>query len=452
MMPGNRTTSGIVLVLSLIVGLISPGRELRAQFNSSTTLPSAPSRMLASGVSLPTAVPSTPWSGVPTSMSPRANSARLPVPQVASAAPRARLLPPAPIGEPPPRLPPSAPANSDWLRGGAIPPRNGPPQALPPSGMADLPPVERPRTRPVLFDPTTENSDLIAPGRLMPLPPAAGPPVGPKSSVGATGPLTNNGAKEGVLQQLAFIKAVMPKFDPNGLGFADLLLKGTLAFPTTSRESPLLISPGFAAHFLDGPSASLVPARLFESWTEFRWLRPIGAKWMFDFAFTPGIYGDYTYINADTWRFQGRGIAIYNWSETMQLIAGAAYLDRDDVKYMPIGGVIWTPNPTWRFEILVPRPRVTTVLSQDARRTWSTYFAGEFGGNTFSATLPDNSRNVITYHDLRLFGGFERKTAKGHSFYAELGWVFARKLEYRDNGVPSFDPVDTMLLRSGTAY
>jgi hypothetical protein len=305
---------------------------------------------------------------------------------------------------------------------------------------------------PVLFDPTTENRELIAPGRLMPLPPAAGPPVGPKSSVGATGPLTNNGAKDGVLQQLAFIKAVMPKFDPNGLGFADLLLKGMLAFPTTSRDSPLLITPGFAAHFLDGPSDSLVPARLFESWTEFRWLRPIGAKWMFDFAFSPGIYGDYTFINADTWRYQGRGIAIYNWSATMQLIGGLAYLDRDDIKFMPIGGVIWTPNPKWRFEILVPRPKVTNVLSQDGRRTWSTYLAGEFGGNTFSAELPDNTRNVITYSDLRLLGGIERKSAKGHSFYGEIGWVFNRKLDYRDNGVPSFDPVDTMLLRSGTAY
>lgn len=342
------------------------------------------------------------------------------------------------------------PSGDDWLRGGA--PAQLPPRALPPSGLVELPPVDGPRTVPVLFDPTTENRDLIAPGRLMPLPPAAGPPVGPKSSVGATGPLSNNGAKDGVLQQLAFIKGVMPKFDPNGLGFTDLLLKGMLAFPTTSRESPLLITPGFAAHFLDGPSDSPVPAQLFESWTEFRWLRPIGARWMFDFAFTPGIYGDYTFINADTWRYQGRGIAIYNWSETMQLIAGLAYLDRDDIKFMPIGGVIWTPNPTWRFEILVPRPKVTNVVSQDYRRTWSTYLAGEFGGNTFSAELPNKTRNVLTYHDLRLYAGFERKSAKGHSFYGEIGWVFARKLEYRDNGVPSFDPVDTMLLRSGTAY
>ncbi len=347
------------------------------------------------------------------------------------------------MSEPPRRLPPSSPADSDWLRrgGGAD---LGAPQ--------DLPPVIGPRTQPVLFDPTTENRELIAPGRLMPLPPAAGPPVGPKSSVGATGPLTTNGAKDGVLQQLAFIKNVMPKFDPNGLGFMDLLVKGMLAFPTTSRESPLLISPGFAAHFLDGPSGSPVPAQLFESWTEIRWLRPIGSKWMFDFGFTPGIYGDYTYINADTWRYQGRGIAIYNWSATMQLIGGLAYLDRDDIKFMPIAGVIWTPNPKWRFEILVPRPKVTNVLSQDGRRTWSTYLAGEFGGNTFSATLPDQTRNVMTYSDLRLYGGFERKSAKGHSFYGEIGWVFNRKLEYRDNGVPSFDPVDTMLLRSGTAY
>lgn len=447
-MRGTRTISSFLRTLSLALGLIVTAQPLRAQslhaqYSSPTTLPAAPSRMLPSGVASPNVAQAASWPGAPFGMAPPGNSARMPAPQVASAQPPVRLLPPAPISEPPRRLPPSSPAESDWLRRGG---------GADPSAPQDLPPVRGPRAQPVLFDPTTENRELIAPGRLMPLPPAAGPPVGPKASVGATGPLTTNGAKDGVLQQLAFIKNVMPKFDPNGLGFMDLLVKGMLAFPTTSRESPLLISPGFAAHFLDGPSGSPVPAQLFESWTEIRWLRPIGAKWMFDFGFTPGIYGDYTYINADTWRYQGRGIAIYNWSATMQLIGGLAYLDRDDIKFMPIAGVIWTPNPKWRFEILVPRPKVTNVLSQDGRRTWSTYLAGEFGGNTFSATLPDQTRNVMTYSDLRLYGGFERKSAKGHSFYGEIGWVFNRKLEYRDNGVPSFDPVDTMLLRSGTAY
>jgi hypothetical protein len=333
--------------------------------------------------------------------------------------------------EPPIDQAASAPAEADWLASGAMPTHELPPRALP---------ANAPAARTAFLDPTTENRELVAPGRLMPLPPVAEQPQ-----------YRMPGAKEGVLQYAGFTKTLLLGGAGDNIRFVDLAVKATLGFPAPTRQSPLLITPGFTAHLLDGPTTTDLPGHLFESYMEMRWLNILSPAFTLDLAFTPGLYGDYSYVNSQTWRFQGRAVGIYACNPALQLVAGLAYLDREDVRVLPVAGLIWIPNDWWRIEAVAPRPRIARQLFANCRRQWWAYVGGEFGGNSFSITRADGLRDVATYHDLRLLVGAERKKLAGRTIYWEAGFVFARKLEYK-SGTPSIDPGPTALLRAGAYY
>ena len=61
--------------------------------------------------------------------------------------------------------------------------------------------------------------------------------------------------KPGPLQAVSLTADWLPRFGSDGLGSTDLSASLTLGLPFPTRKSPLLITPSFAAHFLDGPTA-----------------------------------------------------------------------------------------------------------------------------------------------------------------------------------------------------
>jgi hypothetical protein len=168
-------------------------------------------------------------------------------------------------------------------------------------------------------------------------------------------------------------------------------------------------------------------------------------------GFTPCINGDYAFINSKTWRFQARAIGIWTCNCTTQLLAGVAFIDRENIQFLPVAGLIWTPDQVWNFDLVVPRPRISRQLAVNWKREWRAYLGGEFGGNSFSILRTTGDQDVATYQDLRVVLGIERKKYRGRSFYLEAGVVFARKLEYA-SGTPSIDPGPSAMFQSGSYF
>jgi len=235
----------------------------------------------------------------------------------------------------------------------------------------------------------------------------------------------------------------------------DLQLKTVLAFPIPSREWPLIVTPGFGAHFLDGPAATDLPPRLYDAYVQFRSMKRLTPRWAMDLAVTPGVYSDFQQHTDEAVRITGYGAAMYTWTPTTKLLMGVAYLDRKDLRIMPIGGILWTPTPDLSSELAAPRPRIAHRLYwngalSDEIQDW-VYIAGELGGGIWAIRRVDDSNDQVTYTDYRVILGVERRDLGGLDGHVEVGYVFGRTLEYRSRDA-DIDLNPTVMLRAGLIY
>lgn len=313
---------------------------------------------------------------------------------------------------------------------------------VPPEGIAPDPGL-----RTAWYDPTSERRDLFTPEPL--------PPVGPEVSASAQDQAPSKlppGAKPGILQQLYLSETFLAAGgSPDSLGMNDIALRATLGFPLLTIESPLLVSPGYTMHLLDGPTALDVPPRLYEAYVDFRWLRRITPKLGMELAVTPGVFSDFNRVGPASIRIQGRGLAAFDWSQRLRLVAGVLYLDRDDIRILPAGGLIWNPHDNALYELVFPRPKIARRIAWNERAAWWTYVLGELGGNSYGATRAGGVEDTLTYRDYRVILGIERKVNLGISAYFETGYVFGRELEYL-TGPAAISPPGTVLVRGGLTY
>ena len=167
-------------------------------------------------------------------------------------------------------------------------------------------------------------------------------------------------------------------------------------------------------------------------------------------AVAPGWHSDFEQSSSEALRITGRVILAYDWSPNLKLIGGLVYLDRTDVNFLPAAGIIWTPTPDWRFEIIAPRPRVAYRLKEQGEMQDWLYLAGEFGGGSWAIEGP-NGPEVLNAQDYRLVSGYERRREGFMTGRLELGYVFGRSYQF-SNGQPDFDPSSTLLVRGGLSY
>ena len=233
------------------------------------------------------------------------------------------------------------------------------------------------------------------------------------------------------------------------LGMTDINLQGTFLFASHPQFS---ITPGFQTHFLNGPTRTDLPGQLYNARVEFRWMHQFNPRLGVEFALTPGLYSDFHQSGSDAVRIVGRVLGFYGWRPQTQLVFGAVYLDREDIKALPAAGLIHVPNPNTRIELIFPRPRFATrVRSQPGCDTWA-YIGGEFGGGSWAIERSGGGReDVVTYGDLRLLLGLEFKNENGPNWVVETAYVFSREVEYK-SGVGDFDPGATGMIRAGVTF
>lgn len=259
--------------------------------------------------------------------------------------------------------------------------------------------------------------------------------------------------KSGFFQKLNVQATVIDPAASSGFALTEIETALTVAVPAPTRDFPLLISPTFEARFLDGPVAPDLPPTLYTAGVDFMWVPTVGDRLRGLISVAPMVYSDFETQDADMFRVTGKGIV--QWDvipEQLQLVGGVLYLNRDDVRLLPVAGVIWNPNAYWNFELLFPRPRIARLINYGAEHSDWVYLLGEFGGNTWSVLRESGEQDKVTLRDVRLMLGLERRKNGGVNYRFEVGYVFAREIEYLSATTPDFAPADTLLLRVGTTF
>jgi hypothetical protein len=210
-----------------------------------------------------------------------------------------------------------------------------------------------------------------------------------------------------------------------------------------SVEEPSGMAAGFGVHFLDGPIRTEMPPRLFDfsiGYQRREWLRP---NFGWDFLFRVGAFSDFEGSAKDGVRFPSHVVTFLRYSSSLTWLVGVDYLDRDDVRILPVAGAVFTPTDEVRLDIAFPRPRAAFRVMDS--NTWL-YLAGELGGGTWAIERDETWDDNATYRDLRLVFGIETIELNGTGSALELGYVFDRELEYR-SGLGDYAPQDCLMIR-----
>src|SRR5690606_32614937 len=162
-------------------------------------------------------------------------------------------------------------------------------------------------------------------------------------------------------------------------------------------------------HFVHGPRRTDLPGQLYDASLEARMYWPFHDQLIGEFALAPSIFTDGDNTSGYALRIVWRGVGYYIWSPDVQLAAGSTFLDRKDILVLPIAGVIWTPTPDHRLDLLFPQPRIAHRYRHDAHHERWVYLSGELGGGSWAIERRTGRDDIVSYRDLRLITGIEWK-------------------------------------------
>jgi len=258
----------------------------------------------------------------------------------------------------------------------------------------------------------------------------------------------------------------MPGKSANEFGVNDVELSTTVNLPFLYNEAPLQVTPGFAVHYWRGPVYTAptfvdLPPRAYDAYLQGAW-EPRITPWLSgDVAFRVGVYSDFSRVTEDELRYMGKGLIVLSFSPSVTIKAGAWYLDRNRVKILPAGGMIWTPGGPGgdaRFEMLFPNPKLARRLTRVGDTDWWGYLRGEYGGGSWMVTHLDPAdptttiRQSVDYNDIRVALGLEFFRPSGFTGLFEAGMAFDREIVYHSGTPNIFRPNNTVFVRGGMAF
>jgi hypothetical protein len=235
-------------------------------------------------------------------------------------------------------------------------------------------------------------------------------------------------------------------------GFVEAAVK--LGVPLGDFDHILGVTPSFRTDFLnlDAELGTDVPPELFETGVTFFYREPINEQISVMGIVRPSIRSDFrTSQNA----FRLFGLVLANWEcvpDELTLSAGAIFLDRADLPLLPAVGLTWTPQPKFKADLQFPTSKLSFRLAKDGSQseTWS-YLSAGIGGNTWAVSRASGVSDELTLRDIRLVLGVDHLTDGGGGWFAEVGYVFNRKIEYEVDQ-SQFDLSNGVVLQAGWRY
>lgn len=258
--------------------------------------------------------------------------------------------------------------------------------------------------------------------------------------------------RQGFFQRLRVSGGWIDSATDEDLEIGNLKTSLTVAVPLGSFENLLIVTSGFEVDALDSSASVDVPSPLYDVGVDFMWRKQFSDRWGLMVAARPAVSSDFK-TSEDGLRLTGRALATWQWlPERLSVLFGVVYLDRNDLPILPGAGLIWTPNPEWRLDLIFPRPKLARRLAfvPREREDWL-YVSGSLGGRTWAVERLSETSDQLTLRDYRLSLGWERIRDGGSGIFAEVGYVFGRELEYENSPeVESFS--DAAMIRAGVTF
>jgi hypothetical protein len=233
----------------------------------------------------------------------------------------------------------------------------------------------------------------------------------------------------------------------------------------------LRVTPGFIFHFLDGPNVPAVlpsppgrpegiklPSQLYSAYVDALWQPQITPQFSADLNVRVGVYSDFQEFNGDTLRFPSRALGVLQVTPSTAIKLGVEYFDRVDVKLLPAGGILWTPDENTRWDIYFPRPKLAKYLTTNGNTEMWWYLGGEYGGGSWTmereadAMVDPGGRERIDINDIRVFVGIDWNNLDRFNGLFEIGYAFQREIVVRNHPTENVDPDDTFMLRAGLRF
>lgn len=206
------------------------------------------------------------------------------------------------------------------------------------------------------------------------------------------------------------------------------------------------VGVGMGFYFLGGPEQTDMPPRVFDFSIGCQHRDRLGPI-AFDLAASVLAASDFEGSARKGILIPGHAVGFLSVRPELDLVFGVDYLGRGDIKLLPVAGLIWMPTPEMRFELVFPRPRAVFQLTERYRL----YVAGELGGGTWAIERASLVNDLATYRELRASIGVEHIEKEGERSAFEIGYLFARRLEYTSHaGDMRLD--DAVMLRLVTRF
>jgi hypothetical protein len=261
-----------------------------------------------------------------------------------------------------------------------------------------------------------------------------------------------------------------PRFRHTWLGGSDLQSHDTdlslvLTYPNfLFSNQPLYVAPSFALHLWDGPGPPQVapetdlPSRAYSAYLDTLWRSDPNLFFGGEAGVRVGLFTDFDTLNSDSLRIMGQGLLRLRVTPTVTARGGVIYVNRNRIKLIPAGGILWQPNPQTRFDIYFPQPKLAQYLTTLGNQDLWWYVGAEYGGGSWTVKRAvDGQSDQVDINDIRLVLGLE--WGPGEWFregrrlgFLEAGWVTDRELLYARRVDDSTSLSDTFMLRAGIGY
>lgn len=158
----------------------------------------------------------------------------------------------------------------------------------------------------------------------------------------------------------------------------------------------------------------------------------LDAGWAFRFGngialqprIMPGLYWDFEYMNSDMFSIPFSLMFIKAWNSQTSGYLGLQVRPDFERELIPLIGLVCAPSDEWRFEIGIPRTRLTYFAGPD-----NTLFLDLTWQNT-SYFITEGLDRWLTLEDIRGSLGVIWRMANELHLGVEVGYVFERSMEF----------------------